>query len=320
MTNALETEEIAARWLIRQEEIGWSDADKAALDVWLDAAPENRVAYWRLEYGWQKADRLASLGQSATPARAKVVFGVPAKRIPAIAASLAACLVAAGGLLLASGKWSGEKDYKTGVGGHQTVALVDGTRVELNTATMLRTAVTGKSRAVWLDEGEAYFEVAHDPNHPFVIHAGKRTVTVLGTKFSVRREGDHVEVAVIEGRVRVEELSLTKTAAPIVVTRGDIVLADGKATLLAVKSVEKVNDALSWRDGRLTFDQVTLADAASEFNRYNRKKLIIADPVAANIRIGGSFDADNVDTFTRLLKQGFGLKVVDDGDSVTVSE
>jgi transmembrane sensor len=69
----------------------------------------------------------------------------------------------------------------------------------------------------------------------------------------------------------------------------------------------------------VTFDQSTLADAASEFNRYNRTRLVIADPEVAGIRIGGSFDADNVEAFARLLQQAYGLKVDHAADRVTIS-
>ncbi len=63
--------------------------------------------------------------------------------------------------------------------------------------------MTSTVRTVTLDGGEAYFEVVHDARHPFVVLAGNRRITDLGTKFSVSREGDHVQVVVKEGRVRV---------------------------------------------------------------------------------------------------------------------
>jgi transmembrane sensor len=73
---AAETEEAAARWLLRQEEAGWSEQDRAQLEAWLKAAPEHRVAYWRLEYGWRRADRIADLAELAEPAE-------PARNVPA---------------------------------------------------------------------------------------------------------------------------------------------------------------------------------------------------------------------------------------------
>lgn len=316
MSTALQTEEIAARWLLRQEEDGWSDADQADLDAWLEAAPEHKVAYWRLEQGWQKVDRLAALRSPPAPDRRERPF-LRSWRPAAVAASIAACLAVS--VMVPPSTLLIHKTYTTEIGGRQSVPLADGTKVELNTQTKLRTAVTPKGREVWLDRGEAYFEVAHDASRPFVVHAGAKTVTVLGTKFSVRRDGDRVEVAVVEGRVRVADTAPTTTMPPPVLTRGDMVIAQGPSTLVTPRSVERVTSELAWRQGLLTFDQSTLAEAASEFNRYNRKKLVIADAQVAQMRIGGSFEAENVDAFVRLLQQAYGLKVIDGSDVVNIS-
>ena len=75
--------------------------------------------------------------------------------------------------------------FSTEVGGHETVTFSDGTRIELNTNTVLRARMTTAQRTVWLDKGEAYFQVKHDPAHPLTVIAGHR-VTDLGTEFLVR--------------------------------------------------------------------------------------------------------------------------------------
>ena len=183
----------------------------------------------------------------------------------------------------------------------------------------MRAAIDEDRRAVWLDRGEAYFEVAHDPSRPFVVYAGQRRVTVLGTKFSVRRVGDGIEVAVVEGRVRLDPLRDQAKAKPAVVTRGDLVIAKGEATLVTARSVEKVESELSWRQGMLVFDRSTLAEAVAEFNRYNQRKLVVDDPDIAALRIGGSFEAENIDAFARLLQDAFGLDVEDQGGEIVIS-
>lgn len=309
MSNTAHIEEVAARWLLRREAEDWSAGDQAALDAWIEADPLHRMAYWRLEHGWEQADRLSALRTPhgpSVPARAKTLW-----RRPTAIAALAACLVVAIAVPFAG--QLGRKTYTTEIGGHEAVPLADGTRVELNTQTQLRAAVTDKARDVWLDRGEAYFEVAHDAGRPFVVHAGARQVTVLGTKFSVRREGDRIEVDVVEGRVRVNAGDTT----PPVLTRGDRLIAEGRSTLVT-KDADRVTNALVWRQGLVSFDQSTLAAAAAEFNRYNRKKLVVEDSAAA-MRIGGSFEAENVEAFARLLQEAYGLKVEDDGDTVKIS-
>lgn len=194
--------------------------------------------------------------------------------------------------------------FNTPIGGRRTVPLSDGSKVEMNTATVLRTAVTDESREIWLDKGEAYFEVAHHKGRPFVVHAGSRTVTVLGTKFSVRRDGEKVTVSVVEGKVRVDDANAQAMPAAII-TAGDVAIARGPSTLLTARSEERVENALAWRDGMLKFDQSSLGEAATEFNRYNRKRIEITDSETANIRIGGTFQASNVDAFVRLLRDAY---------------
>jgi transmembrane sensor len=317
MSNALHIEEMAARWLLRQQEDGWSAHDQAELEAWLDTAAEHKVAYWRLEHGWSKVDRLAALKTPDALSRPRPRWRGAWR--PAAAAAIAAC-IAAGALIWPTAGLFGARSFHTEIGVRETVPLADGSKVELNTETRLRAAVTGRTRDVWLDRGEAYFEVAHDASRPFVVHAGAKTVTVLGTKFSVRRNGDQVVVAVVEGRVRVADASSPAATPPPVLTRGDTAIAAGPSMIVAAKSVERVASELSWREGVLTFDQSTLADAAGEFNRYNRKKLVIADGPTAQMRIGGSFEAENVEAFARLLQQAYGLKVDDTGETVKISQ
>jgi transmembrane sensor len=316
MKSALSREHTAAAWLLRREEDGWSAGDGAQLEAWLDADPRNRIAFYRMQFGWQKVDRLAALREPGVPTRVhssrrwwgRRGFGPGF----AIAASLAlgAIIVWQLGLLE-------RHTYTTAVGARSEVPLADGTKIELNTDTRLRAEVNANSRTVWLENGEAYFDVAHDATRPFVVHGGTRDITVLGTKFSVRREGDRVEVVVVEGRVRVDDLSASPDST-MVITRGDIAVSQG-VVLKVTHSEEHAVDELSWRRGMLTFNEMTLVDAAAEFNRYNHKQLVVVDPRAAGVHIGGSFDATNVEAFVRLLRQGFGLTVEEEGNVIRIS-
>jgi transmembrane sensor len=316
MSDSASTEEISARWLLRREEADWSGDDQAELDKWLNANMENKVAYWRLEHGWRKADRLAAL----QPAFSAATRG-PRRLwlISAVAIPLAACLIL-WVLTVSSVDVARHQTYVTEIGAREIVPLADGTQIELNTATTLRASVKGQLREVWLDQGEVYFEVVHNPARPFVVHAGSRTLTDLGTKFSVRRNGDHVEVAVVSGRVQLDNEQVATFSMPVTLAMGDIATVQGTSTFVVPNSIDKVDDLLSWRHGLLVFDQWTLADAASEFNRYSRKKLVIADPLIARMRISGRFESSNVDGFTRLLRLAYGLNVADEGAVVKISD
>jgi transmembrane sensor len=344
MTGVAEVEARAAQWLARRDRSDWTPACEVELDAWLSESTANRVAYLRLEAAWARADRLVALRAPRIAAQTEAeeqsrLFKLEVVRSPwrrrapttafprfALAAAAMVGVVVAGMVLFDSGTDHGvgsallaSTSYSTEVGQQRTLPLEDGSKVELNTDTRLRVAVTREHRTVWLDRGEAYFEVAHDSSRPFVVLAGTRRVTVLGTKFSVRRDGNEIQVKVKEGRVVLDEPSAAPPSAPAVVIGGDIAIARASQTLVAERSAGDLERELSWRQGRLSFDNSTLSDAAREFNRYNRKKLIVADPAVASIRLGGSFEARNVDAFARLLEQGFSLRVQIGEEQIVIS-
>ncbi len=317
MSVVRDIEQQAAHWLVAREQPEWSADDAHALSAWLDESIAHKAAFWRLEAGWRAADRLAAtrVGRLVAPARQWMP-----KQVWAITASVAIVCMAALAIwqFFPSSVDSAAIRVATAVGDRRQVALADGSAVTVNTASTVRASFAGGQRQVWLDRGEAYFEVAHDRRHPFVVFAGGRKVTVLGTKFSVRRDGDTVTVAVAEGRVRVEDSDPATPERAAIITAGDVAIARGQSMLLADRSEERVQDALSWRRGVLTFDQVTLEQVAHEFNRYNRRQIRLGDAQAGRMRIGGSFEATNIDAFTRLLHDAFGLRVFNDKDGVTI--
>ncbi|HVJ00651.1 MAG TPA: FecR domain-containing protein [Sphingomonas sp.] len=324
MTDARSARDRAAAWILARERDDWSDRDQAALDAWLAKSDLNKAAFWRLEHSWREVDRIAALGGGTRVARRRRAFG-PRQRprtwaaLTALAASAAVVI----GLSLHEVRpGAGEPvvataTFATEVGRHRALGLSDGSRVELNTDTRVRTAIARDRRAVWLDKGEAFFEVAHRDGVPFVVHAGPREITVLGTKFSVRRVGDKVTVWVREGRVRVDNADHATAARPAIVTAGGGALSDGAATLITSISPERVEQALSWREGMLSFDHERLGDIALEFNRYNRKKIVV-DTDAAGIRIGGTFPALEPVAFARLLRDAYALEIEESDSAVKI--
>lgn len=307
----------AADWLARKDGDRWTPEQQQALDDWLAASTLHRVAYLRLDSAWKRADRLRALQAAERPQ--------PAPQVPAALLARPWMRRSLGGLALALMAWVLVGDfnlakpdterYATAVGKREAVALADGSRLTLNTATRVRTAVTAQERKVWLDQGEAFFDIAHDASRPFVVIVGTQRVTVLGTKFSLRRDGERLQVAVLEGRVKVQ----SDGAQATVLTREDAAVADARNLLVTKKTPQQLQASLSWLQGKLIFDQISLAEAAQQFNRYSHRQLVIADPAAAQIRIGGSFEAGNVEAFARLLHVGFGLEVQQQGDEIRIS-
>ena len=321
MSRAQYIEERAARWVLSREDSSWSATDQAELDGWLAESDAHKVAFWRLECGWRAADRIASLGapQAVPPSfEPQPWWHKPVAIAASLALVLTIFLVQLPGLPFGGAGQVPAVQFATPVGGHKVVNLADGSRVELNTDTVIKAAVNDRSRGVWLERGEAFFDIAKQPGEEFVIHAGSRTITVLGTKFSVRRDAREVVVAVIEGRVRVEQARLIGRNHDATVTAGDVAIARGGSTLVT-KSATAVQQQLAWRSGQLVFDGVTLASAADQFNRYNLKRLVIGDPDAARILVNGSFQARNVGAFARLVEEAYGLDVQDRADRIVLA-
>ena len=321
MSSAREIEERAALWVLRREERHWSADEQEEFDRWLAQSDAHKAAFWRLEHGWHEADRIASLGAFVPPPERRFDFASWWKPV-AVAASLLLVLTTfmlrGPGLPFDGAEQVQAVRFETAVGGRQLVALADGSRVELNTDTLMKAAVGDRQRKVWLERGEAFFEVARNAGREFVVYAGPRTVRVLGTKFSVRRDGTDLVVVVVEGRVRLDEGS-GGSERSTTLNGGQVALAGPRSTTVSTASAQDTQQWLAWRDGLLQFDGITLAEAAKEFNRYNRKQLVIQGAAAARVRIGGSFDARNVEGFARLLENAYGLKVRSGSGTILVS-
>jgi transmembrane sensor len=197
--------------------------------------------------------------------------------------------------------------------------MSDGSNVTLNTDSEIRVALTAKERRIDLEHGEAFFDVAHDHTRPFVVHAGDKRVTAVGTKFAVRREPDGIRVVVTEGKVLVQTGGTDDTGSAEPVSAGTIARASDAGVLLQPQQSTEAEDVLSWRHGVLVFRQMTLGEASAEFNRYNARKIVIEDPAVARMRVAGSFRANNVDAFVRLLERGYPLHVEERGEQFLLS-
>ncbi|HUJ02209.1 MAG TPA: FecR domain-containing protein, partial [Rhizomicrobium sp.] len=166
---ANEIDSRAAWWLQRREFWERSPEDEAAFESWMNESEAHRIAYWRQSAMWSRTERLAALGPSAPemePAPSRVLPWM--LRIAAVIGVIAAIGAGAANLSVRPQ----DRVYSTPVGGHETIGFADGTRIELNTDTIVRARMTTDQRLVWLEKGEAYFQVKHDPAHPFVVMMG----------------------------------------------------------------------------------------------------------------------------------------------------
>jgi transmembrane sensor len=307
----------AADWMLTKRlSESWSKEDEDGLDSWLAESPANLLAYWRLEAAWGSAQRLKAL---RSPTRGPNTSSKARSGYIAKLAAVAAIIVVSGAAWFGQSYISFAKTYATPVGGHLTLSLTDGSKIDLNTDTILSISESQNSRLATLEKGEAYFQIRHDEAHPFILSVSNHRVTDLGTKFLVRDAGSRVQVALIEGRARFESASASTSIQATDLAPGDVITATTNSISVAKKTATELSGDLSWRRGVLVFDGTTLADAVSEINRYNHEKVVILDPSVARLTIGGTFPENDVSALIDTAKQVFGLNVQRRGDQIVIS-
>lgn len=344
MAAGTQTDKAAAAWLARMDRDDWSPQSQAGLDAWLAADTAHRVAFLRLRAAWEESGRLAALGagdraagppprghwqpafgpalRGAAPARNS---SAPRRRKPVRALlGIAAALVVS---LLLGVAWQHrdqpvETTYRTAIGDLREVRLEDGSRITLSSASAIRVRFARRERHIELDRGEAFFDVAKDRTRPFVIVAGERRIRAIGTRFAVRRgdAGAGLRVVVTHGLVQLESNPGAdgNPRPSTLLPAGSMALASGSGIVTRTGSIADAERALDWRNGFLDFHDTTLADAASEFNRYNSRKLVVGDPEVGALRIGGHFRWSNLDAFVRLLELGFPVQAEAQAETVVL--
>ncbi|HWH59552.1 MAG TPA: FecR domain-containing protein [Terriglobales bacterium] len=311
----------AADWLMQQRTAdAWTEADQVRLDAWLAESPAHLLAYWRLEAAWSRTDRLAALRLST---KTEAPSSRPRNIFPFLARTVAA-LVGVGIVGLIFLRQPAEpqgREFATSVGGHETIRMADGSLVELNTDTTAHVLDRGDMRKVTLNKGEAYFQVVHNQAKPFVVVVGNRKIVDLGTKFLVRQDASKLQVTVFEGLIRFEpgKSQGAPDGKPVSLSAGETLVATARNFSITKATPPDVTEALGWRRGLLVFYRKPLADAASEFNRYNNEQIVIVGDDLGHLPITGTLAATDPDQFIRMAKNLFGLHVEHTDGKILIS-
>jgi len=203
------------------------------------------------------------------------------------------------------------REFAAASGERVTLRLPDGSEIVLGSASRVWVPERfRKERAVRL-EGEAVFDVAPDPDRPFVVTTDRARTRVLGTRFGVSAfsEDGYVDVVVAEGRVAVlpvKDSTAQATGAQVTAGRGVRVAADG--TLGEVRSVD-AEGLLSWTKGGLAFDQAQLAEVARTLDRRFGVRIAFANDALADLRLTADFgNAVDAAEIVRLIALSLGLE------------
>jgi transmembrane sensor len=239
-----------------------------------------------------------------------------------------------------------EPGYSTEIGEQRTIKLADGSIVELNSASRLRIHFTSKQRSVELMQGQALFQVAKERARPFVVSAGGARVRAVGTEFDVYQKQAATVVTVLEGQVAIVPQSVypdsaassassltkppgadrdtgvdgelrTKDTSPIVLSAGQQLTV----THDAVKETPRADlaAATAWTQHHIVFTDAPLNEVAEEFNRYNTRRVIIADPELETFGINGVFSSADPSVLVRFLRQQGDIEVEESDTAIRIS-
>jgi transmembrane sensor len=295
--------EEACAWFIDCNEGALDAAGREHFNQWLRQSPEHVRAYLEISAAWESADRLA--GAPVTRASGRKVA-------PLLYALAAALLLAVGiGFMIQRDAYT---TTTTGIGEQRSVVLADGSTVEIDASSRLRVRFSQTERRVEVIYGQALFQVKQETARPFIVVSSGIRVQAVGTQFDVYLKPGGTTVTVVEGRVAV---AVADVATPVLLSAGEQLLVTSQTPPRPVDIDAAA--ATAWTQHRLVFDGASLAEAVAEFNRYNARQMIIADPSLAGYHIRGKFDARDPDRLLQFLRARFGVAVREQDEKILIS-
>lgn len=228
--------------------------------------------------------------------------------------------------------------YTTAIGEQRQITLDDGSTVVLNARSSLRARLTKDERKIDLLSGQALFDVAKDSARPFTVRSQGTVIRAVGTQFDVYQRKSGTTVTVVEGRVSVVSEDISPSDGPLetdssTFKRGPEVrahrpaptyLSAGEQAIVASGAVQKLDRAVTtvataWTRRKLVFDGSPLTDVADEFNRYNKRELIIRGRDAESFHVSGVYSSTDPASLIRFLKAQPGIHVQETSTEVVVS-
>ena len=310
--------EQAAHWVVRLHSDQRTRADEEAFRAWLEQDPAHADAYADCAALWDGAE-LALVTDEAheimkplrtppgPPARLNrrtVLFGGVGAAAAAVAAVVFIPLAA-----------HGEQTFQTKPGKQRRIRLADGSGVLLNTDSKLRVKITEGERLLFLDRGQAFFQVAKDEARPFRVFVGTHEVRAVGTAFEVRRIGDAALITLEEGQVAVYREN--QPAAPAAVLNPGTQVELDEVKPLEVRQVD-LHKVQAWRYGRMILDGAPLGETVADLNRYGGVQIVLADPKLAALRVSGVFHTGRPDDFVEAVTTAFPVQIAQQDENTIV--
>ena len=295
----------AIRWQSRLGDKHCSDQVKQDFDCWLAAAPENAAAFQMIQYFW---DQFGDLQTLAAPelgeARRFAEQSQAGRRQRHATLALLLAVVGLGASQPDFVLKLTAKHYQSAKGDMLSIKLSDGGVIKLNTDSDLRVADIFGWRKAWLEKGEAWFTIHHQPEQAFEVVAGSGRIRDIGTQFNVFTDADKTTVTVLEGEVAIA----TGDSQPLTITANQ---QSGFDKLGRINEKTEINAESigSWRSGVLIFQNQRLAEVLQQLSRYHQAEFITLDPALGNLTISGRFSTTDLSETLNTLSQGLNLNI-----------
>nr|WP_245314643.1 FecR family protein [Labrys sp. WJW] len=303
----------ALDWFVRLQQAPDDESLKSEFRAWCEQDGRHAEAFARLESLWELPELdVASRTLAARLDRQEGRLPFQPRQARRPNGWTMPLAVAAAGILVAIGihqypalmlQW--RADYRTATGGRSDVTLPDGSRMTLNTASAVAIDFHKERRSVTLLEGEAFFDVVHDTQHPFRVSGSFGEVEVKGTAFSVRTDGAEDTVVLERGRIDVSRLSDLEDHAQL--DPGEMVSVSSNS----VSPVEKTDtaNALAWLDGRIVFHEKPLAKVLDDLRRYYGGPIVTIDGRIGRSIVSGNYRLADPESVIRSLAEVAGASV-----------
>jgi transmembrane sensor len=322
LPDVTQVEREASEWIARLNADDVSADDRTRFEAWHAAHPLHARAYVDLSGTWKQftaAGPFVRAVSFANSVKDVTTLRTPRRRSALLAA--AACIVVMSGLswFFLSQRMT-DTAYHTAIGEHASIALADGSVLELNSNSAARVHYYKTGRVIRLERGEAFFNVTHDSNRPFWVVGGGSWIRAVGTAFDVNLRQTDVVVTVSEGAVRVgttaasldvpSDTALAKVATSVVAAGQQASLRPTVVATHKLSSTE-IAHSVAWRDGTLYFENRPLREVIEELSRYTTLEIRLEDENVGDILVGGTFQAspEGSEAMLAMLQQGFGLRV-----------
>lgn len=301
----------ATRWFWKLQGGAATPEDRRAFEDWRSADPRHATAFNEAREVWDAVGELDDLRELATSPEfarresrrffAGGLVGAAASRRSVVYAALAAGLALAlvlPAVFYAQPAWLLPDVHATRTAETAEVALPDGSAAELAPKSRLKIAYSDAERRVYLESGEAFFEVRADDARAFFVSSGDAEIRVTGTKFNVRQGAAGVTVSVAEGHVEVTRRASRKSAdasaAEARLSAGEEVAAPASGEGLTDVVDAPPSSIASWRAGRLVYRGAPLREFIADANRYSEVSIVAADEEVLDLPLVASLRTDQI--------------------------